>query len=165
MVTDVSFWRSIKINITVNTAHVPHILSFKIRTITKAEYLYGNIISTRANDIGKVELCICIRSFSITYVLSVYPNMSRTVNTIEVKHYSLAVPTFGQVKIATIRTHGIMESTLHLDKGRLVMERVVYIDIVGLAIAFHFQARRYTDGIPLRNICMIDSKLFFSRTA
>ena len=93
---------SIEINIAVNTTHVPHILTFEVRTIAPAEYLYTDIVFASAYVVCHVEFSIIVCTLSITDRLTVYPYKGSAVDTIEVQEDTFAFPTFGQGEVAAV---------------------------------------------------------------
>ena len=62
VVGNVSLRRRIEIDVTVDAAHVPGILSFQIGAVVIAYHLYGDIVLSSMYLIGKVELCIVVSS-------------------------------------------------------------------------------------------------------
>ena len=92
MVCQVSLWCSHEANITMNTTHVPHILSFKIGTIAPTNHLYSNVVLTRAYIFCNIKLTDIISTFGITHLMTVYINISSRVDTIKVEEDTLVLP-------------------------------------------------------------------------
>ena len=132
-----------QINITVDTAHVEHILSFQITTVAEAEYLYRYVVVAFLHIRSDVELVVVVGSLCVTYVFSVHPYKGCTVNTSEVKEGTFLIPSCRQHESTLIRTYRIFtilsfELIAHLDVRRIVFERIVYIDVKRMVVSFHF---------------------------
>ena len=146
-----------EINITVETTHVESVLSFEIRGICPTDDLHGYLVFTSFHRLGDVEFSVVVAAFGVADVLAIDPNVSTTVDAIEVEEDILLVPISGEVEGATIAAHrvGVYQSFIliaELDEGWFVVEDVVYIDINGLVVAFHFPARGHFDVVPLRHV-------------
>ena len=50
------------------------------------------------------------------------------------------IPTLGQGEGAAIGCYGLGQATNHLNIGRIILEGILHIHIVGLTIAIHFKA-------------------------
>ena len=165
MIADVGLRHRHEIDIAVDAAHVPHILSFEIRTVAPSDYLYGDVVLALAHHVGQVKLGIVVAALRVTDIFSVYPNEGRTVNTVEVQQDALVFPVLWQGEGATVGGHGVGQSALHLNGGRIVVKGIVDIDIERLAVALHFEAGRYFDVVPLRDVGIVAPEGFFARTA
>ena len=53
-------WSGYEINIAVDTTQVPHILSLQIRAIAPAVNAYRYVVVALANQVGNIEVSICI---------------------------------------------------------------------------------------------------------
>ena len=129
-----------EVNVAVNTAHVPHILSFEIRTVGPANDAYGNIILTCAHSLADVKLSIHITAFGVTHILTIHPHISGGVNTIKVEQHTFIFPTFRKREVAAITTHTVVQSLAHGYVRRIVGKGIVHINIERLSEARHFQA-------------------------
>ena len=146
-----------EINITVETTHVEGVLSFEIRGICPTDHLHRYLVFTSFHRLGDVKLCIVVAAFGVADVLAIDPNVSTTIDAIEVEEDILLVPVGREVEGAAIAAHrvGVYQSFIliaELDEGWFVVEDVVHIDINGLVVALHFPARGHFDVVPLRHI-------------
>ena len=105
MICQVSLWCSHKVDITMNTTHMPHILTLKIRAIAPTNHLYGNIILTSAEIFSNVKLADIVCSFRITHLIAIHINVSSRVDTIKMEEDTLILPACRQSEITTIRAH------------------------------------------------------------
>ena len=146
-----------EINIAVQSTHVEGVLSFEIRGICPTDDLHGNLVFTSFHRLGDIEFSVIVATFGVANVLAIDPNVSTAINAIEVKEDILFVPIGGKVEGAAITTHGvgIHQSLIflaELDIRWFVDKDIVYIDINGLVVAFHFPARGHFDVVPLGDV-------------
>ena len=137
MICQVSLWCSHKVNITMNTTHMPHILTLKIRAIAPTNHLYGNIILTSAEIFSNVKLADIVCSFCITHFIAIHINVSSRVDTIKVEKDTLILPACRQREITTIRAHRVLQTSLHTNVRLLIFKRIVYIHIHWQTITIH----------------------------
>ena len=137
MICQVSLWCSHKVNITMNTTHVPHILTLKIRAIAPTNHLYGNIILTRAEIFSNVKLADIVCSFGITYLIAIHINVSSRVDTIKMEEDTLILPACRQSEITTIRANRVLQTSLHTNVRLLIFKRIVYVHIHWQTITIH----------------------------
>ena len=130
MVANERLGSGIEVHITVNTAHVPHVLPFEIRTVAPANHRHTYVVRLAHLRIGSnVKLCRIVRPFRITHVFAIYINECRTVDTVKVKEDVLFVPLCRERKVATVMPHRVVQSILHLNVGRIVLEGIIHINI------------------------------------
>ena len=137
MICQVSLWCSHKVNITMNTTHMPHILSLKIRAIAPTNHLYGNIILTRAEIFSNVKLADIVCSFGITHLITIHINVSSRVDTIKMEEDTLILPAYRQSEITTIRAHRVLQTSLHTNVRLLIFKWIVYVHIHWQTITIH----------------------------
>ena len=139
---------------------MPHVLTFKIRTIRPANHAYRKIVFTCTHILANIKFGVHIATFCVTNILSVYPNIGCRINTVEVQQYAFFFPTFGKGKVATIATHTVGQSIAHLDVGRIICEGIFYIDVERIPKTVHFQATWNHHLIPIRSIYIITVEFF-----
>ena len=119
--------------------------------------LCSNRICSCLYIFGNIELRIVIGPFTITYLLSIYPDIYTTVYTIKMQHYFFSVPSGRYGKFATVWADRIYLNFigipfLRLDKRRIIFKRISYIGINRSTISVHFPIRRNRDFLPCRYI-------------
>ena len=97
---------------------------------------------------GDVEFCIHIASLGVAHPLTVDPHVGCRVDAIEMEQDALPTPLLGQCEGAAIGAHAVVESALHIDVGRCVLEGIVDVDIERLAVALHLEASGHGDVVP-----------------
>ena len=89
VIGDIRFRRSIQVDIAVNATHVPGILSLQIGTIVIAHHLHGDVVLASTHHLRDIEFSIVVGSLRVAYVLTIYPDVGGTIDTIEVEHSAL----------------------------------------------------------------------------
>ena len=139
----------VEVNIAVDAAHVPCVLALEVGTVAEAVHLYRHVVLAGAHKVRDVKFTVGIGPFGVAHILAVEPNVGCAVETVEVEHNALAArPAFGQGEVAAVRSHGVVEAVAHVDGGRRIVEGIVHVDVVGLAVAFHLQARGHGNRVP-----------------
>ena len=91
-----------EVHIAVYAAHVPHVLTFKIRSVAPAEHLYRDVVLTLAHHLGKVKLSIIVATLGIAHILTIHPHVGSTIDAVEVEEGAHRFPTLGQGEGAAI---------------------------------------------------------------
>ena len=159
MVSNEHLGNSHEVNVAVDTAHVPHVLTFEVRTVGPANHAYRHVVFTRAHLLADVKFSVHIATFGIANILTIYPYISRRVNTIEVEQYAFFFPTFGKGEVAAVTTHAVIQTLTHLNVRRIVGEGVVNVDIERFAKTIHFQASGHGNLLPIRCIYVVAVEL------
>ena len=144
-----------KVDIAMNTAHVPHVLTLEIGTVCPTDNTNGEVVLAGAHMLADIELGIHIATLGVTHILAINPNVGTRVDTIEVKKDALLVPTLGQGEVATIATHAVYQILLHGNVWRIIGKGIVHVDIKRIAIAMHLQASGYYHFIPTGSIYIV----------
>ncbi len=92
MVADKCFWGGKEVYVAVNATHVEHVLTFKVGTVTPAEYLYADIVLSLAHIGCYVKFGIVGGTLRIACIMAVHPDVGCTVYTVKVEEYAFIVP-------------------------------------------------------------------------
>ena len=157
MVAHKGFGSGHEINITMEAAHMEHVLPLEIGAVGPTNDLHGHLVFAGSHRLCDVKLGIVVRTLGVANVAAVDPDIGAAVDAIEVEEHILVVPSGGKGEGAAIAAHriGVYLSFILLfefDVRRFVLENVVYIDIHRLVIAFHFPAGGHLDVVPFRDI-------------
>ena len=90
MVADKGLWCGIKVYVTVQTAHVEHILSLEIRGIAPTEYLHTDVVLACAHIGTDVELMVVVTALCVAHILAIDPYESCTIKAVEVQEHILS---------------------------------------------------------------------------
>ena len=140
MVADKGLWCGKQIYIAVYAAHVPHILSFKIRGIAPTDDLNADIVLALACMLCNIKFRIVVSALCVAHVFTVHPYKGCSIDTVEMEEKTLVDPVCRQVKVTAVRCNGIQQTTLHFNHRRIVVERIFHIYIQRVAIAVHLKA-------------------------
>ena len=86
----------------MNAAHTEHVLIFQIASVAPSVDFHGNHVLARLDILRDTELGIVVRSLRIADTLSVYPDIGRTIDAIEVKENFFSFPICRKRKVATV---------------------------------------------------------------
>ena len=148
-----------KVDIAMNTTHVPHVLTLEIGTVCPTDNTNGEVVLAGAHMLADIELGIHIATLGVTHILAINPNIGTRVDTIEVKKNALLVPTLGQGEVATIAANAIYQILLHGNVWRIIGKGIVNVDIKRIAIAMHLQTSWYYHFIPTSSIYTVAIEL------
>ena len=129
VVADIDLRRGNQIDITIDSAHVEHVLSFQIGTVRPTEDLHADVVLALANEGGEVKLGILGGSLGVAHLVTVHIDQRAAVDSVKVHEDARAAPIGGQREGAAIGTHRVVESVLHDDVRRVVVEGILHIDI------------------------------------
>ncbi len=132
-----------EINIAVDTAEVPHVLSLEIAAVAPAIDAHRELVLACGDVACEVKLRVGISALREAYILSVDPDDGGAIETVKVKKYALAVPTVGQGERAAIEAGGVVVGNAILRESLAghaegsALERIAHIGVDGLAIVGH----------------------------
>ena len=149
-----------KVDIAVDTAHVPHVLTLKIRTVCPADNAHGEVVLASTDVLADIKLGIHVATLGVTHILAVYPHVGTRVDTIEVKKDALLVPTLGQGEVATIAANAVYQILLHGNVWRIIGKGIVDVNIERIAIAVHLQTSGHYHIVPLGSIHIVAIEIF-----
>ena len=97
-----------EIDITVDAAQVPHVLSLKIAAVAPTVDAHRQLVVAPQDQLCDVELGIGVGTLREAGILSVHPHHSGTIETVEMEEHALAIPVLWQTEGAAIEACSVV---------------------------------------------------------
>ena len=155
-VLNVNFWNSVNVNITHDTGKTDEILVFEPRAVAPAEHLHGDVVFTLAEIFIDIEFVARERVFTIANIVAVYPHVICRFNAFEVQTDTLAIPRFGNCKVAAIMTYRVKICRSIRSRNAVVLRpRINHVRINRMVVTQKLPRARNLDFVPLGHIVII----------
>ena len=153
-----------EIDIAMDTAQSPHILTFEVRTVAPAIDADGELVPSGTHGRGDVVFRIVVCTLPIANELAIDPYGGTTIDTVEVDEHSLVSPIGRQVESAAVESrsvvaHDAMFLVAVHSTWWLVLEGVASVVVGGFAVARHLPTYGHGDERPALVVVILGLEL------
>ena len=151
-----NFRSGIHEDVPVYTGKPPHILIFKIASITPLVNFNCQNVLTWSCKMRYIELSRCTATFAETDSLTIYPEIESRSNAFKVHEYLLVRPIFRYSEFLSVRTDWIV---ILWNTWWIWIERINYVRVNGFVVPQHLPVAWNLYFIPLSIIEIFSVKI------